>query len=117
MLRHRNDFARLRTQGKAIHMPLFVLSYHANDLSHNRYGFVASRRIGNAVMRNKVRRRLREAIYRFHHGITGSNLQNDGNISSFDVTLIARKSIAKATFQEIFLQLDDALHRAELLEN
>ena len=97
-------------------MPLFVLSYHANEMTHNRYGLVASRRIGNAVQRNKVRRRLREALLNIHPKIGRPNQPDAGEAQNFDLILIARQPIAKATFHEIVQQLDDALQRAELLE-
>lgn len=97
-------------------MSLFVLSYHANNMPHNRYGLVASRRIGNAVQRNKVRRRLREALFTFHPNIGKLDQSTAGQFLGFDLILIARQPITTATFQEIIQQLDDALQRAELLE-
>ena len=96
-------------------MPLFVLSYHANEMPHNRYGLVASRRIGNAVQRNKVRRRLREALFSFHPNIGKQDLPTTDMSLSVDLILIARQPITSATFQEIVQQLDDALQRAKLL--
>jgi ribonuclease P protein component len=97
-------------------MPHFVLSYRANEMPHNRYGLVASRRIGNAVQRNKVRRRLREALYNFHPKIGQQYLLDTSDVEGFDLILIARQSITKATFQELVQQLSDALQRAELME-
>jgi ribonuclease P protein component len=97
-------------------MPHFILSYHANEMTNNRYGLVASRRIGNAVQRNKVRRRLRGALYNFHPRIGRQYQSATNEVEYFDLILIARQSITKATFQEIVQQLSDALQRAELVE-
>jgi ribonuclease P protein component len=60
-----------------------------NDLDHNRYGFVTSKKLGGAVVRNRTRRRLRE-IARETPARTG-----------FDVVLSAKGAAARAAFVEL----------------
>ena len=72
----------------------------ANGLPHNRYGFVTSRAVGKAVVRNKVRRRLREAVR--------SLPLEDG----WDVVVIARRSAADAMYRELRESLASLLARA-----
>lgn len=61
-LRHPHDFERLRQQGKTYRHRLLLINLAANTLPHNRYGIVTGKRLGKAVIRNRVRRLLRESL-------------------------------------------------------
>ena len=61
-LRRRKDFDDVFRKGRVWHNELLVLRTIPNALDHNRYGFITSKRVGKAVVRNRVRRRLREAV-------------------------------------------------------
>lgn len=61
-LRRRADFGSVYERGRILNDPLLVLRVSPNELSHNRYGFVVSKRVGGAVVRNRVRRRLQEIV-------------------------------------------------------
>lgn len=106
-LRRREDFAVVRTQGQVVPHRLFLFTYHHNNLPHHRYGFVVSKRVGNAVRRNKIRRRLREALRAYHTNIASS--------AGCDIVLIARSSIVKASFQEITAALSGVLLKSGLM--
>lgn len=60
-LKARRDFRRIYQKGRALPMPAFVLYYRRNNLTEFRVGFSVSKKIGNAVIRNRVKRRLRAA--------------------------------------------------------
>ena len=75
----------------------------ANGLPHNRYGFVTSRAVGKAVVRNKVRRRLREAVR--------SLPLKEG----WDVVVIARRSAADTTYRELRESLASLVARAGVM--
>ncbi len=96
-LRRSSDFARLREEGQTRRHPLVVLSFGANNLDHNRYGVIASRRLGNAVRRNRARRLLREALRHQHPHIS----------PGYDIVLIARHAIVG----EAFANVNDAVYR------
>jgi ribonuclease P protein component len=98
------DFERLRAEGRQHRHPFYTLSVAANGLAHNRYGFITSRRLGGAVVRNRVRRRLREAVRR-----AAPRLK-----SGFDVVIIAREAIVGQPYEQITAALDDLLRRARL---
>ncbi len=103
-LRHRADFERVRSQGRSWHHPLVILSVAPNLLSHNRYGFVASRRLGNAVKRNRARRVLREVVRR-----AALRLK-----SGYDITLVARNEIVTQSYNRVDDALDELFKRANL---
>lgn len=109
-LRHRDDFARLRADGRTAQNPYVVLSYLVNDQANNRYGFVCSRRLGKAVVRNKMRRRLREVIRHYHPWIAYEG-------QPCDLVLIARGPILKATFHELTTAIGELLRREGLLKD
>ena len=57
------EFARVRTEGKPVHGKMLVLGVlKGRGESDGRVGIVTSRRVGSAVIRNRVRRRLREVF-------------------------------------------------------
>jgi ribonuclease P protein component len=60
-------FRRLYSKGKSAANGYLVLYCRRNGLQENRIGYTVSAKLGHAVVRNRVRRRLRE-IYRLHEG-------------------------------------------------
>jgi ribonuclease P protein component len=92
-------------RGRSWNNNLLVLRTLPNDLPHSRFGFITSKRVGNAVARNRVRRRLKEAIR--------SLSLREG----WDVVFSAKTSTAAASFQQLRLAVVDLVTRAELLQN
>ena len=64
-LKKNSDFRRLYAKGKSAVTPYLVLYTRPNRLGENRVGYTVSAKLGHAVVRNRVRRRLRE-IYRLN---------------------------------------------------
>ncbi|MCL2576710.1 MAG: ribonuclease P protein component [Defluviitaleaceae bacterium] len=60
-LKKQSDFRRVFKHGKSAAMPLFVVYAAANDLGFSRLGLSVSKKIGNAVKRNRVRRLICES--------------------------------------------------------
>jgi len=66
-----------------------------NGKENNRYGITVSRKVGKAVVRNKVRRRIRE-IMRFH-----TKSEKSVVLFGVDIVVVARAAAAAATFDEL----------------
>jgi len=69
-LKSSRDFARVRTEGRMVRGALLMLGVLAvKDEIAFRVGLVTSKRIGGAVMRNRVRRRFRDIVRRHQHAL------------------------------------------------
>ena len=66
-LKKNYEFHRLYAKGKSAATPFLVVYARKTKRPGNRIGFTVSTKLGKAVKRNRVRRRLRE-IYRLHEG-------------------------------------------------
>lgn len=101
-----SDFAAVRREGRSWSDRTLVLQARPNDLEISRVGFSVSTRVGNAVTRNKVKRRLREAV------------RQAGVQEGWDLVLIARKDAATADFgslnSSVFALLEHANLRTQL---
>ena len=79
-LKENYEFRRMYQRGASAVSSGMVLYCRKNRLGHNRLGLTASTKLGHAVVRNRVRRRLRE-IYRLNaHRIS----------SGYDIVIVAR---------------------------
>ncbi len=96
-------YSQIHRTGSSAANRILVVRYLANGLDRSRFGFLVSKRIGNAVARNKVRRRLREAV-RGHQVIDG-----------WDAVFIARRGIENTTFQQLQRAASNLLRRARLV--
>jgi ribonuclease P protein component len=70
-LAHATEFERVRREGRVIRGPLLSLSVLRVDAMPLRAGFITSRKVGGAIVRNRVRRRLREIVRRHQEEIIG----------------------------------------------
>ena len=59
-IRSSRDYRGVYRRGRRLHGDIAVFHVRANDAGHPRLGLTASRRVGGAVVRNRLRRRVRE---------------------------------------------------------
>ena len=90
-LKKNSDFRRLYPKGKSAVNPYMVLYCRRNNLGVNRLGYTVSTKLGHAVVRNRVRRRLRE-IYR----LNSPALKN-----GFDIVVVARSRCVDARYAKM----------------
>jgi ribonuclease P protein component len=105
-LRKNEDFQRVRRDGRSWATPLVVLIAARNDLDRTRFGFAVGKRIGKAVARNRVKRRLREAV----------RLQRRSVARGWDLVFIAREPLRLATFEDIERAVTHLLRRANVVQ-
>ncbi len=90
-LKRNYEFRRLYSKGKSAASPYLALYVRKNRLNRNRLGITVGAKIGNAVKRNRVRRRLKE-IYR---------LNEDRFCKGCDVVIVARVKAVYAQYGQL----------------
>ena len=88
-------FRRLYAKGKSAVSPCLAVYVRKNNLGVTRLGFTVGTKVGKAVRRNKVRRRIREA-YRIHEGRMAPG---------WDIVVVARVKAAFAPYSELEREL------------
>ncbi len=103
-LRKRSDFLALRAEGEKLVERGFILQLkrQSEPQASMRIGFTATRKLGNAVMRNRVKRRLR--------ALAGEILCHEGE-PSCDYVLIGRYNTCSRDFNALCCDLRNALKR------
>jgi ribonuclease P protein component len=76
-----------------------------NEQPLTRYAFAISKRVGNAVTRNRIKRRLREV------------LRLSALTEGYDIVIVARPAAAETDFQALKTELTLLMKRARLLES
>lgn len=96
-LRKRAEFLQLSSAPHKATVRGFLVVWRENDLQMARLGITASRKVGCAVVRNRVKRYLREI---FRHNRFG--------MAAVDINIIARRDSALMTFPETTRELAKA---------
>ncbi len=97
------EFGAVYNRGKSVGDRYVVIFYKKNGLPYTRTGFLASKKVGNAVMRNRARRLMKES-YRLMQPIP----------SGYDVIFIARNTIEGKKCGEVQRSMESAVRRAGL---
>jgi ribonuclease P protein component len=114
-LRSARDFARVRQEGRTVAANCLALGYARSPRLDGpsgpqpalpaRVGFAVSKRVGGAVVRNRVKRRLRETVRRRLWALA----------SGWDLVIIARPPAATATSAALAGELEHLLARSKVL--
>lgn len=98
------EYALIYEKGKSWVCDLLVMRALPNEMASSRYGISVSKRIGNAVVRNRVKRRLREI------------LRAESLRPGWDIIVIARPAVASADYASLKQAAKGLLLRAHLVE-
>ncbi len=105
-LRTRSDFQRSRKEGKSFPGRFLVLSVVAEpEAQPFRFGIILTKKVGNAVVRNRVRRRIRGLLSKFGERIAPGH----------QLVIIARYTAPAAGFEELERDWLKQLRRAGIL--
>lgn len=88
-IRNKKEFLHLYKKGSRYRAKYFNLIYISSDLGFSRMAVVISKKVGNAVKRNKFKRQMRSLFRR----------NKDLLESSFDILIIAKKEIIEASWR------------------
>jgi len=103
-LRKRKEFLNV-AKGRRVHTGLFSLqAIDRGDAGEPRTGFTVTKKTGHATERNRIRRRLKEAVR-----LAGDELGTAGH----DYVLVARREAIEAPFAELCHEIARAFSRAE----
>lgn len=102
-----NDIKRVRRFGKSYAHPLIVLYVITSTETQSRIGVTAGRGVGGAVVRNRTKRLLREAVRSLYPQISPGN----------DLLIIARGLLTSANLSTTQAALLALLKRANLIAN
>jgi ribonuclease P protein component len=87
-IRNKKEFSHLYQNGNRYRGKYLNLIYISNDLSFSRMAVVISKKVANAVKRNKIRRQMKTLFRRNKDLLQGS----------FDILIIAKKEILEASW-------------------
>jgi ribonuclease P protein component len=107
-LRQRADFLAAASGIKTTAAAFVLQARKRIDDGPARLGFTVSKKVGNAVERNRVRRRLREIVR-----LSGANRMRSGH----DYVLIGRRAALKLPFTRIVQDFEGALQRVHAGRN
>ena len=104
-LKKNYEFQRLYSKGKSAITPYLVVYARKTKKRDMRVGFTVSTKLGKAVVRNRVRRRLRE-VYRLHE---------EQFAPGWDIVVVARTRSVDASFDKLTHAFLSLAEKAALL--
>lgn len=90
-LKKSSEFSRVYKRGKSVVTKFVVMYYLKNGLEHNRVGYSVSKKVGNAVVRNRSKRLIKEAF----------RLNSDQIKEGYDIVFISRVRMNAASYKDV----------------
>lgn len=106
-IKKERDISQVFKQGKSYANRHFIIYRLPKEQLHFRLGISVSKKLGNAVVRNKVKRYIREVFKQLEDDI----------LNEYDIMVIARKGVEQYEFMSFKKSLRHALKIAKLLNH
>ena len=103
-LRKNHQFQKVYRQGRSVATPKTVLYFKKNRLASCRVGIVVSKKVGKSVVRHRLKRLYREALYSLRQDLK----------TGYDLVIIARKGADVLNYWDILADLRKLLVRGKL---
>ena len=103
VLRRDDDFKSIYKHGRSTGGKYVVVFCRRNGLDYNRLAYLASKKVGNSVCRNRARRLMRESMR-----------QIDSIDQGFDIILIARNTINDRKCADVKKSIEAALRKLKI---
>ncbi len=105
-LRNQKNFSAVYNRGQSKGSKYVVVLFRRNKLDHSRIAYVASKKVGNSVQRNRSRRLMREAYRTMNRKI----------VPGYDVIFVARNTINEAKCVDVQRSMYGAIRAAGLFD-
>jgi ribonuclease P protein component len=105
-LRSRAEFSEVQQHGRRVATRTMTFLALPNALGRDRLGIVASRRMGDAVTRNRAKRRIREMFRQREESVRAA-----ADRRALDLVVIARREVATAPYAELEREFVNAIVR------
>lgn len=102
-----NDFRRMYRRARSYPTPVVVLYVRGNSFGYNRLGITTSKKIGNAVQRNRAKRVIREAYRELAPSMR----------RSYDIVLVARGKTPHVKSTSVKIALKKELIKAGVISS
>jgi ribonuclease P protein component len=99
-----SEFEKVFSEGRRIEGKNLIIFILKNDYDFNRLGIIVKKEIGKAVVRNKIKRRIKE---------TGRRL-NKKLLPGCDIIVLAKNNVREANYFEICYDLEGLLYKGKL---
>ncbi len=106
IVKNQYDFDRIINKNNSIKNKSFIIYKENNNLPYSRFGISVGKKLGNAVYRNKMKRKIRAIIDHL----------NKEKITTNDYIIILRKYAKDNTYSELNKALEELLYKKERIK-